>query len=57
MRVLYHVSMDDRFKGMFVYTDCIPQVQWPLFTFKVTDSLSNESAQFLCPDVADADAV
>lgn len=42
MRVLYHVSMDDRFKGMFVYTDCIPQVQWPLFTFKVTDSLSNE---------------
>lgn len=27
MRILYHISMDDRFKGMFVYTDCIPQVQ------------------------------
>lgn len=24
--ILYHISMDDRFKGMFVYTDCIPQV-------------------------------
>ena len=27
MRILYHISIDDRFKGMFVYTDCIPQVQ------------------------------
>ncbi|TNN58151.1 Kinesin-associated protein 3 [Liparis tanakae] len=25
MRILYHISIDDRFKGMFVYTDCIPQ--------------------------------
>lgn len=24
--ILYHISIDDRFKGMFVYTDCIPQV-------------------------------
>uniref|UniRef100_A0A7N5ZQ26 Kinesin-associated protein 3b n=1 Tax=Anabas testudineus TaxID=64144 RepID=A0A7N5ZQ26_ANATE len=23
MRVLYHISIDDRYKGMFVYTDCI----------------------------------
>lgn len=30
MRVLYHISIDDRFKGMFVYTDCIPQVLDPL---------------------------
>lgn len=26
MCVLYHISMDDRFKSMFAYTDCIPQV-------------------------------
>lgn len=26
MRILYHISIDDRFKGIFVYTDCIPQV-------------------------------
>ncbi|XP_038613911.1 kinesin-associated protein 3 isoform X3 [Tachyglossus aculeatus] len=25
MCVLYHISMDDRFKSMFAYTDCIPQ--------------------------------
>lgn len=27
MRILYHISMDDRFKSMFAYTDCIPQVR------------------------------
>lgn len=27
MRILYHISMDDRFKSMFAYTDCIPQVK------------------------------
>ncbi len=33
MRILYHISIDDRFKSMFVYTDCIAQVQWdPLKT-------------------------
>ena len=26
MRILYHISIDDRSKDMFVYTDCIPQV-------------------------------
>uniref|UniRef100_A0A665WBQ9 Kinesin-associated protein 3-like n=1 Tax=Echeneis naucrates TaxID=173247 RepID=A0A665WBQ9_ECHNA len=31
MRILYHISIDDRFKGMFVYTDCIPQLMQMLF--------------------------
>ncbi|CAB1332230.1 unnamed protein product, partial [Coregonus sp. 'balchen'] len=25
MCILYHISVDDRFKSMFAYTDCIPQ--------------------------------
>lgn len=29
--ILYHISMDDRFKGMFVYTDCIPQLMQMLY--------------------------
>lgn len=36
MRILYHISIDDRFKGMFVHTDCIPQVQEPLKMFPPT---------------------
>ena len=24
--ILYHISMDDRFKSMFAFTDCIPMV-------------------------------
>uniref|UniRef100_A0A3B4YHR0 Kinesin-associated protein 3b n=1 Tax=Seriola lalandi dorsalis TaxID=1841481 RepID=A0A3B4YHR0_SERLL len=31
MRILYHISIDDLFKGMFVYTDCIPQLMQMLF--------------------------
>uniref|UniRef100_A0A3Q1EQ89 Kinesin-associated protein 3b n=1 Tax=Acanthochromis polyacanthus TaxID=80966 RepID=A0A3Q1EQ89_9TELE len=31
MRILYHISIDDRFKGMFVYTDCIPQLMRMLY--------------------------
>uniref|UniRef100_A0A6I8NTN5 Kinesin associated protein 3 n=1 Tax=Ornithorhynchus anatinus TaxID=9258 RepID=A0A6I8NTN5_ORNAN len=31
MCVLYHISMDDRFKSMFAYTDCIPQLMKMLF--------------------------
>ena len=27
MFILYHISVDDRFKSMFAYTDCIPQVR------------------------------
>ncbi|KFO75388.1 Kinesin-associated protein 3, partial [Cuculus canorus] len=29
--ILYHVSMDDHFKSMFAYTDCIPQLMKMLF--------------------------
>ncbi|NXW87165.1 KIFA3 protein, partial [Alopecoenas beccarii] len=31
MCILYHISMDDRFKSMFAYTDCIPQLKKMLF--------------------------
>uniref|UniRef100_A0A8D0EKF7 Kinesin associated protein 3 n=1 Tax=Strix occidentalis caurina TaxID=311401 RepID=A0A8D0EKF7_STROC len=31
MCILYHISMDDRFKSMFAYTDCIPQLMKMLF--------------------------
>ncbi|XP_026170162.1 kinesin-associated protein 3-like [Mastacembelus armatus] len=31
MRILYHISIDDRYKGMFVYTDCIPQLMQMVF--------------------------
>ncbi|XP_028283091.1 kinesin-associated protein 3-like [Parambassis ranga] len=31
MRILYHISIDDRFKGMFSYTDCIPQLMHLLY--------------------------
>uniref|UniRef100_A0A673BUE5 Kinesin associated protein 3 n=1 Tax=Sphaeramia orbicularis TaxID=375764 RepID=A0A673BUE5_9TELE len=31
MRILYHISIDDRFKAMFVYTDCIPQLMHMLY--------------------------
>lgn len=27
MCILYHISVDDRFKSMFADTDCIPQVR------------------------------
>uniref|UniRef100_A0A8C6PJ18 Kinesin-associated protein 3b n=1 Tax=Nothobranchius furzeri TaxID=105023 RepID=A0A8C6PJ18_NOTFU len=37
MRLLYHISMDDRFRGMFVYTDCIPQVRHDPLPFIVTE--------------------
>ncbi|XP_053806438.1 kinesin-associated protein 3 isoform X5 [Vidua macroura] len=29
--ILYHISMDDCFKSMFAYTDCIPQLMKMLF--------------------------
>lgn len=38
LRILYHMSIDDRFKGMFVYTDCIPQVR----VSKITVSQAKE---------------
>ena len=42
--ILYHISMDDQWKSMFTYTDCIPTVSWltvfslhrgPNFLFRV----------------------
>lgn len=26
LKLLYHLSLDDRVKAMFAYTDCIPKV-------------------------------
>ncbi len=37
MRILYHISVDDKAKSMFAYTDCIPQVS-VFFTFFTFDS-------------------
>jgi Kinesin-associated protein (KAP) len=34
--LLYHVSMDDRFKSMFTYTDCVPQLYEMLMRVQVT---------------------
>ncbi|KAM4628521.1 kinesin-associated protein 3a [Polymixia lowei] len=31
MCILYHLSVDDRFKSMFAYTDCIPQLMKMVF--------------------------
>ncbi|XP_061587967.1 kinesin-associated protein 3-like [Cololabis saira] len=31
IRILYHISMDDHFRGMFVYTDCIPQLMQMIY--------------------------
>ncbi|TRY56831.1 hypothetical protein DNTS_004102 [Danionella cerebrum] len=33
MRILYHISMDDKSKSMFAYTDCIPQLMRMLFEY------------------------
>uniref|UniRef100_A0A3P9IH53 Kinesin-associated protein 3b n=1 Tax=Oryzias latipes TaxID=8090 RepID=A0A3P9IH53_ORYLA len=31
MRILYHISMEERFRGMFAYTDCVPQLMQRLY--------------------------
>ncbi|XP_024129939.1 kinesin-associated protein 3 isoform X3 [Oryzias melastigma] len=31
IRILYHLSMEDRFRGMFAYTDCVPQLMQRLY--------------------------
>uniref|UniRef100_A0A8C9U6X3 Kinesin-associated protein 3b n=1 Tax=Scleropages formosus TaxID=113540 RepID=A0A8C9U6X3_SCLFO len=41
MCILYHISVDDRFKSMFAYTDCIPQVR-QTNVLKFTFILSSE---------------
>uniref|UniRef100_A0AAZ3SM92 Kinesin-associated protein 3b n=1 Tax=Oncorhynchus tshawytscha TaxID=74940 RepID=A0AAZ3SM92_ONCTS len=41
MCILYHISVDDRFKSMFAYTDCIPQVT-------VQHLILDQNKLFLC---------
>ncbi|KAF5892276.1 kinesin-associated protein 3-like, partial [Clarias magur] len=60
MRILYHISMDDRFKSMFAYTDCIPQVMKMLFdcgeervdpeliSFCINLAANKRNAQVIC---------
>ncbi|XP_017311794.1 kinesin-associated protein 3a isoform X1 [Ictalurus punctatus] len=60
MRILYHISMDDRFKSMFAYTDCIPQVMKMLFdcgeegadpeliSFSINLAANKRNAQLIC---------
>lgn len=60
MRILYHISMDDRFKSMFAYTDCIPQVMKMLFdcgeermdpeliSFCINLAANKRNAQLVC---------
>ncbi|KAM9435104.1 kinesin-associated protein 3a [Clarias gariepinus] len=60
MRILYHISMDDRFKSMFAYTDCIPQVMKMLFdcgeegmdpeliSFCINLAANKRNAQLIC---------
>uniref|UniRef100_A0AAR2INQ1 Kinesin-associated protein 3 n=1 Tax=Pygocentrus nattereri TaxID=42514 RepID=A0AAR2INQ1_PYGNA len=60
MRILYHISMDDRFKSMFAYTDCIPQMMKMLFdcveermdpeliSFCINLAANKRNAQLIC---------
>uniref|UniRef100_A0A671Q689 Kinesin-associated protein 3-like n=1 Tax=Sinocyclocheilus anshuiensis TaxID=1608454 RepID=A0A671Q689_9TELE len=60
MCILYHISMDDRFKSMFAYTDCIPQVMKMLFdcgeerfdaeliSFCINLAANKRNAQIMC---------
>ncbi|XP_026871724.2 kinesin-associated protein 3a isoform X2 [Electrophorus electricus] len=60
VRILYHISMDDRFKSMFAYTDCIPQVMKMMFdcgeermdtelvSFCINLAANKRNAQLLC---------
>ncbi|XP_030628420.1 kinesin-associated protein 3a isoform X2 [Chanos chanos] len=60
MCILYHISMDDRFKSMFAYTDCIPQVMKMLFdcgeeridpeliSFCINLAANKRNAQMMC---------
>ncbi|KAI5619974.1 kinesin-associated protein 3 [Silurus asotus] len=60
MRILYHLSVDDRFKSMFAYTDCIPQVMKMLFecgeegvdpeliSFCINLAANKRNAQLIC---------
>lgn len=60
MCILYHISMDDRFKSMFAYTDCIPQVMKMVFdcgeerieaeliSFCINLAANKRNAQIIC---------
>ncbi|KAL1022826.1 hypothetical protein UPYG_G00032860 [Umbra pygmaea] len=58
--ILYHISVDDRFKSMFAYTDCIPQLMKMLFdcggspldpeliSFCINLAANDRNAQVIC---------
>ncbi|XP_077308726.1 kinesin-associated protein 3 isoform X2 [Lithobates pipiens] len=60
MCILYHISMDDRCKSMFAYTDCIPQLMKMLFecsderidleliSFCINLAANKRNAQLIC---------
>ncbi|KAF7700358.1 kinesin-associated protein 3 [Silurus meridionalis] len=60
MCILYHISIDDRSKSMFAYTDCIPQLMKMLFenkeeridseliSFCINLAANKKNAQLLC---------
>ncbi|XP_059840433.1 kinesin-associated protein 3a isoform X1 [Hypanus sabinus] len=60
MCILYHITMDDRFKSMFAYTDCIPQLMKMLFecpeehidmeliSFCINLASNKRNAQLIC---------
>ncbi|KAM3875661.1 kinesin-associated protein 3a [Diretmus argenteus] len=60
MCILYHISMDDRFKSMFAYTDCIPQLMKMVFdcgedkmdaeliSFCINLAANKRNAQVIC---------
>ncbi|KAF3858848.1 hypothetical protein F7725_012049 [Dissostichus mawsoni] len=53
LRILYHISIDDRFKGMFVYTDCIPQhgeedTEAELLSICINLAANKRNAQLIC---------
>ncbi|TKC47348.1 hypothetical protein EI555_006404 [Monodon monoceros] len=62
MCILYHISMDDRFKSMFAYTDCIPQLMKMLFecsderidleliSFCINLAANKRNVQLICED-------
>ncbi|KAM4624030.1 kinesin-associated protein 3-like isoform 2-T2 [Polymixia lowei] len=60
MCILYHISVDDRFRTMFAYTDCIPQLMQMLYeygeekidaeliSFAINLAASKRNAQLMC---------
>uniref|UniRef100_A0A672MQI6 Kinesin-associated protein 3-like n=1 Tax=Sinocyclocheilus grahami TaxID=75366 RepID=A0A672MQI6_SINGR len=60
MRILYHISVDDKSKSMFAYTDCIPQLIQMLFehgeermdneliSFCINLAANKTNAQIIC---------